>query len=282
MDGNSINNINVLNIKSTTGGTNTTKNPSYKYTNESPVTTTSTFLANDLKPLYNNTVTKYGVGFSSITGDGIDLFLNFGQLYCFSKIEFFTGGSVSSSTNTYVPSKITIVYSTSPDPTTATNTYNNNSGWESYLSESTITNNTNMFTSIYDTPALITGYAPPDYRGAFLRGTGASSVNGGYAGPAIAASQNHATQTHSHDITDPGHGHIHGVKVNGSNCGDARTTIVTKSEFCIGENNYDALIRIQNNTTAITINDSSNVGIRYTHDNETRPFNFGVNWIIKL
>jgi hypothetical protein len=135
---------------------------------------------------------------------------------------------------------------------------------------------------MYDTPALITGYAPPDYRGAFLRGTGASSVNGGYAGPAIAASQNHATQTHSHDITDPGHGHIHGVKVNGSNCGDARTTIVTKSEFCIGENNYDALIRIQNNTTAITINDSSNVGIRYTHDNETRPFNFGVNWIIKL
>ena len=53
----------------------------------------------------------------------------------------------------------------------------------------------------------------PDYRGAFLRGTGNNAnVNGGhYAGPALNAAQGHATQTHSHlansIVTDLGHLH---------------------------------------------------------------------------
>jgi len=109
-------------------------------------------------------------------------------------------------------------------------------------------------------------YTPPNYKGAFLRGTGTSGV---YSGPALQNSQNHATQTHSHGITDPGHSHDYSDSYS-----DQTLTFVYGS----GGQRGSFTSSTSTATTGITINNSTvNVDI-----NETRPYNFGVNWIIKL
>jgi hypothetical protein len=126
-------------------------------------------------------------------------------------------------------------------------------------------------------------YTPPNYQGAFLRGAGS---NGNYTGPSVNASQNHATQTHSHVVTDPGHSHtFHNFADDENN--DNNTTgglnyfgwksvnIMTKDSVI--PRNY-SIVNIANTTTGITINNSTTS----VDQNETRPYNYGVNWIIKL
>jgi hypothetical protein len=109
-------------------------------------------------------------------------------------------------------------------------------------------------------------YTPPNYKGAFLRGTGTS---GNYSGPALGNAQNHATQTHNHTINDPGHAHSY---TNGYF--DQTLSYVLGSGGQRGVTNFNTTT----STTGISINNSTiNVD-----PNETRPYNFGVNWIIKL
>jgi hypothetical protein len=105
-------------------------------------------------------------------------------------------------------------------------------------------------------------YTPPNYRGAFLRGTGTSNVNTAYSGPALNASQTDDNKSHNHTITDPGHRHVMGGSASTSGNLGSRSMNAGSSS-----NTYKA-------TTGITINNSGN--------NENRPFNIGVNWIIKL
>jgi hypothetical protein len=108
-------------------------------------------------------------------------------------------------------------------------------------------------------------YTPPNYRGAFLRGTGTSNISTAYSGPALNTSQTDDNKSHNHTINDPGHTHIMGQQVNfksGSNI--ARDANLTQNE----SPNYTG-----RSFTDITVNSSGS---------ESRPFNFGVNWIIKL
>ena len=122
-------------------------------------------------------------------------------------------------------------------------------------------------------------YTPPDYRGAFLRGAGTNPNKSGYAGATVGSSQDHATQTHNHDITDPGHKHT----VNGT--GSSNALSGTKSSW---NNDPTAFLvdYMNKGFTGITIKDSETIIVnsiqRLTDPNETRPYNFGVNWIIKL
>lgn len=118
-------------------------------------------------------------------------------------------------------------------------------------------------------------YTPPDLRGAFLRGAKrqASSSYGSYAQD-VKTSQNHATEKHNHGISDPGHNH--GTKTNVFGANGSGYTVLTTETRPIGS--YSHLVEIYSSATGITINDTST----NVHDNETRPYNFGVNWIIKL
>jgi microcystin-dependent protein len=123
----------------------------------------------------------------------------------------------------------------------------------------------------------------PDYQGAFLRGTGS---RGSYAGPNLNESQDHATQTHNHlatsTVTDPGHNHstsdaywssdyhnssgsYQGSSSNDDNNNALLTRTVTSSTSATGI------------TVATTVDDSTT----NVDPNETRPYNFGINWIIK-
>jgi microcystin-dependent protein len=123
----------------------------------------------------------------------------------------------------------------------------------------------------------------PNYKGAFLRGTGAV---GNYAGPPLNNSQPHATQTHNHLATstvgDPKHSHAYkdgyflentGLigpnNLDGHSGGDKDNSIVERNMTT------DAVL---SGITVTTTVDNSTLSV---NANETRPYNFGINWIIK-
>ncbi len=134
-------------------------------------------------------------------------------------------------------------------------------------------------------------YTPPNLKKAFLRGTGISNVNTNYVGPNIGSSQNSDIETHTHTATQDAHTHTYSVKdVNnnvvssanyrlGFSNGRGTTDKVTNNDG--GENNlyYKYPLVIDNSTPAITVNATSGTNI---DSNETYPYCYIVNWIIKI
>lgn len=125
----------------------------------------------------------------------------------------------------------------------------------------------------------------PDYRGAFLRGTGRNGTNTTYAGPNIGASQNHATEVHNHtatsSVTDTGHSHTqYTINDDFNNSGGAPSGSIPSfpPSDSAGSRNWT---NINNSTTGVTVATTVANSTRNTDANETRPFNYGVYWIIK-
>ena len=130
-------------------------------------------------------------------------------------------------------------------------------------------------------------YTPPDLRGAFLRGAKrGDTTKYGNEAPNVRSSQPHATQTHTHGVNDPGHGHTFVIGYDGGLPGFGTFFRVNNTS---ARGQYDSnitdqkaiinpLIQFRDNITNITIQPSTT----YVNANETRPYNFGVNWIMKL
>lgn len=119
-----------------------------------------------------------------------------------------------------------------------------------------------------------TTFKLPDYQGAFLRGAGTSGINSVYVGPSLNASQNHATQKHTHTATSTDSGHTHQiVQSNVSGSGPLLSTQLQSSQRGFSGNGTGT----GNANITTTINDSTT----NVNDNETRPFNYGINWVIK-
>jgi microcystin-dependent protein len=128
--------------------------------------------------------------------------------------------------------------------------------------------------------ALI-GANVPDLQGMFLRGTGNSALNG-QPGPALGVTQNDGLESHLHNVnintsTDGNHSHTTGFYIETSaNGGDGG------GDQRYNQNYSNEGIENKSTTTngAHTHNvsgNSANTGIT-----ETRPVNYGVNYIIKL
>jgi microcystin-dependent protein len=126
------------------------------------------------------------------------------------------------------------------------------------------------------------GNNAPDLRGMFLRGTGTSLVYS-ESGPALRATQDHSIESHSHtvgtlDVPANSGTHVHNVtfgKDYSSSDGDDGNSIR------YGEDSSDGSATIAVNGDgghdhSIT-GATANTGIT-----ETRPINYGVNYIIKL
>lgn len=123
------------------------------------------------------------------------------------------------------------------------------------------------------------GANAPDLRGMFLRGTGTSPVNG-QAGPALRATQQDTfeSHTHGHNISTASAGdHAHTywdrtIAENGGGYGD---------DFANGDGTEE-----QDTGRATSSSGSHthtvNGGVLNTGDAETRPVNYGINYIIKL
>jgi microcystin-dependent protein len=120
----------------------------------------------------------------------------------------------------------------------------------------------------------------PNYNGAFLRGTG---TLGPYSGPPLNKSQNHATQVHNHTISDNQIKYQTGIRLppftlptpligkNNSIKGDHVEYNLDPSTNVNSQNDDTIKSNIQINNTTVNVD-----------PNETRPYNFGVNWIIKI
>ena len=111
-------------------------------------------------------------------------------------------------------------------------------------------------------------YTPPDYRGAFLRGCNTAGPSGNL-GTITGNYQEDDFATHSHSVNDPGHSH---------------TTVDFYERWDITNSNTAS------KTGATGVSDGSNlvnsattgISIQNSGSTETRPYNFSVNWIIKL
>jgi microcystin-dependent protein len=124
----------------------------------------------------------------------------------------------------------------------------------------------------------LVGSNAPDLQGIFLRGTGVSFFNG-QSGPALRDFQNDTFESHNHDsgtlATVAGGAHTH-TYVSGAGSRNG----IDSSGFNEGEIG----IRLTDNTTTSSGNHTHTVNgeVSFTGDNETRPVNYGVNYIIKL
>lgn len=133
----------------------------------------------------------------------------------------------------------------------------------------------------------------PNYQGTFLRGIGAApSPNTAYVGPSnINTPQSHATQTHNHtassSVTDPAHSHEFNT-INDDFNGSGGSSYPANSKPSAAA--YDSTGNIQwsissgtisSHTTGVSVATSVNNSTLSVNANETRPYNYGVYWIIK-
>lgn len=128
-------------------------------------------------------------------------------------------------------------------------------------------------------------YTPPNLNKAFLRGSGTSNINSIYVGPNVGSSQNSAIETHNHTATQVAHTHTHTFNRDASTAklgvSTGTGTTPVAADDTSGENNlfFKFPLVIDNATPAITVAQTSGTNI---DPNETYPFCYIVNWIIKL
>ncbi len=129
--------------------------------------------------------------------------------------------------------------------------------------------------------ALI-GNNTPDLQGLFLRGTGTSSLDAKYVGPSLLETQEDANKKHNHDVTltgetnnDGAHRHFVNTSMGTKSYQDGLGNSTTK-----WVNNGSDLYTSTDgaHTHEITIDGSTDD----SGSDESRPVNFGVNYIIKL
>jgi hypothetical protein len=138
----------------------------------------------------------------------------------------------------------------------------------------------------------IFGSSLPDLRGVFLRGTGTSPAGTQYAGPTIRTIQADGLKTHNHAYTytagtDVQGSHQHGVAYSrwgsttlpvafsGDQIEESSGGVANSDDMWIGT--YFSFEGAHTHTYSITGQNTNSVGVT-----ETRPVNYGINYIIKI
>jgi hypothetical protein len=136
--------------------------------------------------------------------------------------------------------------------------------------------------------ALVGNYAP-DLKGMFLRGTGTSSLGSDYAGPSLMSTQTDETKEHNHDSgtyqTDTQGSHHHTIirLPSDGQSGSGLSNIPTLYNTSGSDEKWATVSGGGTDTTTEGAHDhvvKNNSG--YYGGSESRPVNYGVNYIIKL
>ena len=134
----------------------------------------------------------------------------------------------------------------------------------------------------------------PNYQGAFLRGNGTSPINGAYISNTLNKYQDSYIQDHQHGNTlyDPGHSHTtslnNGFTFRNDAGGNGSAVWNNNFYFSIGGYSNDkGTYSVGGNTNSITTGVKINNGNinnlhSYNVSNQTNPYNYSVNWIIKI
>ena len=126
-------------------------------------------------------------------------------------------------------------------------------------------------------------YTPPDLQGAFLRGTGTDSTST-YSGPSLKAFQQQQIINH---------GHLVGAHQHKSYSGNTYYAPVITGKNTIGSvdtengelnlvSNYLELNSTNTSSTNVSSDSTVQNPVSGTSGTETRPYNYGVCWILKL
>lgn len=106
--------------------------------------------------------------------------------------------------------------------------------------------------------------------------------------PSLNTSQNHATQTHTHIassmVTDPTHSHtqnIYNDDYNSSATADQVPLGMTKDAYQTSDNLH-VTSNVNSSATGVTVATTISNSTTTVDVNETRPYNYGVYWIIKI
>ena len=110
-------------------------------------------------------------------------------------------------------------------------------------------------------------YTPPNYKGRFLRGNGSNPNNANNSSAALGQAQNDAFESHNHGVNDPGHRHT--TQYSYEIYDSTGTTNKTGGD---GNSFGSSLINSA----------STNISILNSGGTETRPFNYAINWILKI
>lgn len=124
--------------------------------------------------------------------------------------------------------------------------------------------------------ALLGSDTAPDLKGMFLRGTGISPVNG-QEGPALNKTQGDEISSHDHATTETPHSHEYMDIYISENEGSVTTPNhlgMTQSSRDWDNSGFEM--------ARTSVSASTNLKIKASGGLETRPVNYGVNYIIKL
>ncbi len=123
-------------------------------------------------------------------------------------------------------------------------------------------------------------YTPPNLRGTFLRGASANGAT--YVGPSVNAFQDQQIINHGHSVAN----HTHPAIDNANNyfaLAVTNTNTIGSVDNTTGEINLvnSFLVLKNSSTTGTSITSTSSVS-GVSGGVETRPYNYGVYWILKL
>ncbi len=129
-------------------------------------------------------------------------------------------------------------------------------------------------------------YTPPNFKGAFLRGTGTVTYGSvSYTGQSKMQSQNHSIEKHIHTATQAAHNHTTNAETTHGNtagklglgmCNGSNTESSNNNTNEAGQLNSFHVFDFNLNNSAPTIT------VDPIGDTDTAPFCYGVNWAIKL
>lgn len=131
----------------------------------------------------------------------------------------------------------------------------------------------------------LVGNNAPNLQGMFLRGTGTNTVNN-QAGPSLKQTQSDSFKSHNHSTTVNDSKHTHGYgdiyhTEKSDNKNELPTIVLPWDRGSNGGTDNDNKGFEMPRTTSPSQSNIA-VTVNNTGDNETRPVNYGVNYIIKL